>query len=258
LKASGRNPTDFEQTHADAATIGCNLPSFFPSGTKGLLARFLFTREKDSRQETAMSDLREYETIEVESGNAGKIVGAPEAAMSDLRGPQMPEEESGNTGKIAAAIVIALMIGVVGAYFFGAGMWSSPPKQVVASNEVPPTPLPPSVAPTQQTAVAPLAPVENAPAQTSAPETTMPSIRAVRTHVSARASFHAPAVQPSENLSDEAPAASVPSAVSVPVQPAPLDTTIVAPVIAPLPDAPTQSAPAQPAQIVPAQPATQP
>ncbi|MGA7674312.1 MAG: hypothetical protein WCA78_04610 [Rhizomicrobium sp.] len=208
--------------------------------------------------EATMSDLRGPLTPEVETGNAAKIVGAPEAAMSDLRGPQMPEEESGNTGKIAAAIVIALMIGVVGAYFFGAGMWSSPPKQVVASNEVPPTPLPPSVAPTQQTAVAPLAPVENAPAQTSAPETTVPPVRAMRTHVSARASFHALAVQPSENLSDEAPAASVPPAVSVPVQPAPLDTTIVAPVIAPLPDAPTQSTPAQPAQIVPAQPATQP
>jgi hypothetical protein len=97
--------------------------------------------------------------------------------------------------------------------------------------------------------------VENAPAEITPEATVVPPVRAARTHVTARASRHAPIAQPSENFSDRA---FVPPAEIVPVQPAPLDTSMAPPVITPSPDAPTLSVPEQPAQTVPVQPAPQP
>ena len=260
-------------------------PFFVPSGTKGLLARFLIMQRKKFKQEMAMSDLRGYETPEGETGNTGKIVGVQETAMSGLRGYEMPkvetgntgkivgapettigemrgfepsEGETGNTGKIVAAVIVALMISTVGAYTYETGMWNSQPKQVMASLVPPSTNLPPSVAPTQHTVVPQLPPVENAPAEISPQATTVPPVGTARTHVLARASRHTPTVQPSENISDQTAPASVPPPVSVPEQPAPLNTNIVAPAIAPSLDAPTQNVPEQPAQAAPVQPAPQP
>ena len=206
-----------------------------------------------------MSGPRGFETPDVETGNTAKIVGAPETEMDDLRGYQPPEEETGNTKvKIIGAVAVALMIGAAGAYTFATGVWNSPPKQVLASLVPPSTSLPPSVAPMRHTVVPQLPPVENAPAEMSPQAVAAPPIRAARTHVVAHAPRHSPAVQPSENFSEQASPAFVPAAVSVPAQPAPLDTIITAPVITPSPDAPIQPAVAQPAQTVPVQPAQQP
>jgi hypothetical protein len=178
--------------------------------------------------------------------------------MSDMRGHETPEVESGNTGKIVAAVAVALMIGAAGAYTYGTGMWNSPPKQVLASLVPPSTSLPPSVVPTQQTVVPPLTPVESTTEQASPPVTTVPPVRATRTHVLAHASPHSPTVQPSESFSNEAPPAPVPQAVSVPEQPVPPDTNTALPMTTPSLDAPTQPVAAQPVQTVPVQPAPQP
>jgi hypothetical protein len=223
-----------------------------------------------------MSDLREYEAPESEIGNTGKIVDAPETALSglrgyekidgapetetdDLRGYQQPEEETGTAkAKIIGAVAVALMIGAAGAYTFATGAWNSPPKQVLASLVPPSTSLPPSVAPMQHTVVPQLAPVENAPAEMSPQATAVSPVRAARTHVSSRARSHAPTVQPSGNFSEQASPAFVPAAASVPAQPAPLDTIIVAPAITPPPDTSLQPVAVQPALTVPVQPTQQP
>ncbi len=61
--------------------------------------------------------------------------------MSDLRGYK-PDMETGSAGKIIGALVVALVIGAVGAYTYEMGIWKSPPRQVVASKDLP-SPTPP-------------------------------------------------------------------------------------------------------------------
>jgi hypothetical protein len=207
-------------------------------------------------QETTASNMRAYQASEAETENSGQVAGAPETATSDMRGYQTPEDETGNTkGKIIGAVLVALMIGVAGAYTVATGMWNSPPKQVLASLVPPSTSLPSVVAPMQHAVVPQLAPDESAPAEMSPQAVAAPPVKAARTHVVAHATRHSPAVQPSENLSDRA---FVPAAVSVPVQPAMQDTIIAPPAMTPLPDAPMQPVAAQPAETVPVQPVTQP
>jgi len=50
-----------------------------------------------------MSDLREHQTFEVETGNTGQIVGAQRTAMSGRRAYETPEVKTGDTGKIVDA-----------------------------------------------------------------------------------------------------------------------------------------------------------
>jgi hypothetical protein len=205
--------------------------------------------------ETAMNGRRAYETSEVKAGDTGQIAGAEETAMDDMRGTQPPEEETGSTNrKIIGAVAVALMVGAIGAYTIATGMWNTPPKQVLASLVPPSTSLPPSVAPTGHTVVPQLPPVENAPAEITPQAVAAPPVKAARTHVVA----HALAVRPSESFVEPAAPAPIPPAEIVPVQPAPIDTTIVPPVTTPSPAAPTQDVPAQPAPSAPVQPATQP
>ena len=203
--------------------------------------------------ETAMNGRRAYETSEVKAGDTGQITGAEETATDDMRGTQPPEEETGSVNrKIIGAVAVALMVGAIGAYTIATGMWNSPPKQVLASL------VPPSAPPIQHAVVPQNPPDESAPAEMTPQAVAAPPVKAVRTHVAVHASPHALAVRPSESFAEPAAPASIPPAEIVPVQPAPIDTTIVPPVTTPSPATPTQDVPAQPAPSAPVQPATQP
>jgi hypothetical protein len=74
--------------------------------------------------------------------------------MDNLRGINT-QVETGNAGKIIGALVVALAIGAVGAYTYETGMWKSSPRQIVPNRDLP-SPGLPSAVPTLVPPAAPL------------------------------------------------------------------------------------------------------
>lgn len=204
-------------------TFAAILPCFVPSATNGHCARIPGSKKPG---ETSMM-------------------------MNDLREGPMPPAEMGNTAKIVAALVVALGFGAMGVYSYETGTWNSPPKQVVASKDVPP-PAPldnatPSDAAPQSAAdlppAPPPAPVKDVPAQApaKAASAAAPPVRVARAQAPEPALPQSPAAQP------PAPAASevATPAANIPEPPAAQNTVTSPPVSAPTQETPAQEAPAQ-------------
>lgn len=170
--------------------------------------------------------------------------------MNDLREGPMPPAEMGSTPKIVAALVVALGFGAMGAYSYETGTWNSPPKQVVASKDIPP-PAPldnatPSDAALQSAAdlppAAPPAPVKDVPAQAPAKAAAVaPPVRVARAQAPEPALAQSPAAQPPASAAPEVAA----PAATITEPPAAQTITASPPVNAPIQEAPAQEAPAQ-------------
>jgi|SRR5579864_1002489 len=155
--------------------------------------------------------------------------------MTDLRGEFNPELESDATNsgmifKTVAALIVALMLGVLGAYYyFGPGM-SNEPTTRVALVSPPQTPLKPVIAPRMVTP-APQASLTPTPAPAVSNDT--PTSKPVASH---------PRRHVAQQSADVQPAQPAPATAS----PASTDLTAPTPPVAP--ETPVQAAdPTQPA-----------
>jgi hypothetical protein len=198
-------------------------------------------------RETAMSDLREYHP----AGDAHvfarqqEVKSGPATTLEEFHKSREVDLEPANTGKILGAVIVALAIGVAGAYAYESGIFQSSPKSAVSSSALP-SPTPPvhvlSRVTPQPTVVPPPAPV-SAPVQAAPQAVITPP---VQTHVVERVTHERVVTHDRVLQRTSGPARATRETTTT--------TTIATPTVT-APAQPTQTVP--PAAIVPEQTAPQ-